>query len=313
MLRHVLKQVVAGVVLVLATTAITFALLYSGGTSIARNVLGLDASESQVAAKAQELGLDQPLLVQYGAWLSDLFHGSLGQSFVTGEPITHMLSSRIPVTLSLVVISMILMAILSVLIGVAAATKGGWIDRVLQVVAISGSSVPHFLIAIGLVLAFALAIPLLPATGYVPFEKDPGAWAASLTLPVLAILISGVAAAAQQFRGEMIDILQQGYIRTLRARGISERNVIFRHALRNASGPGLTILSLQAIGLFGGVIVIERVFALPGLGTLVATAARQSDIPAVMGCVLITVVVVVIVNSIADITNVLINPKSRAT
>jgi peptide/nickel transport system permease protein len=224
-----------------------------------------------------------------------------------------MLATRVPVTLSLVLTTLFLTMLLSVFIGVAAAVKGGWIDRTLQIVAVTGAAIPSFVIAIALVFAFALAIPILPATGYVAPDVDTAGWAASLVLPVTAILIGAIANSAQQFRGAMLDVLAQDYIRTLRTRGIDDRLIVFRHALRNAASPGLTILSLQTIALMGGVVVIEQVFAMPGVGLLTSSGAQQGDIPAVMGCVLFTIVVVVVVNIAVDLINGWINPKARVS
>jgi peptide/nickel transport system permease protein len=183
----------------------------------------------------------------------------------------------------------------------------------LQVVSVSGAAIPNFVIAIALVFVFALAVPLFPATGYISPDVDTAGWAASLALPVVAILIGAVANAAQQFRSAMLDVMGQDYIRTLRTRGIDERLIVFRHALRNAASPGLTILSLQTIALMGGVVVIERVFAMPGVGLLTNSGALQGDIPAVMGCVLFTIVVVVVVNIAVDLINGWINPKARVS
>lgn len=305
------RKLVSSALLALIVTAVTFLLVFANGRNTARFILGTGATEEQVTAKVVELGLDQPVVLQYLEWLGGLFTGDLGRSFYTGEQVTAMLTTRVPVTLSIVFISLLLTLVVSVLLGVAAAVKGGWIDRVLQVVGVGGAAVPNFVVAIGLVSLFAITVPLLPATGYVSPDQSLSGWAASLTLPVLAILIGSVANAAQQFRGAMIDVLEQDFIRTLRSRGIPTRQLVFRHALRNAAVPGLTVLSLQTIALMGGVVLIERVFALPGMGLLAQDAAIRRDIPAVMGVVLFSIVVVVVVNTVIDVVNGAINPKAR--
>lgn len=311
MLQFLLKKILSGLVLTIVVTAVTFMLIFNNGSAIARQVLGQNATEEQVIAKVQQLGLDQPVLLQYFKWLGNLFQGDLGVSYFTNEAIASMLSTRIPVTLSLVLVSLFFTMLISVIVGVAAAVRGGWLDSALQFVSVAGAAIPNFVIAIGLVFMFALTIPLFPATGYVAPDYDTAAWARSLVLPVLAVLVGAVANSAQQFRGAMLDVLGQDYIRTLRTRGISEGHLIFRHALRNAASPGLTILSLQTIALMGGVIVIEQVFALPGMGVLIGSAALQGDIPAVMGAVLFIVIVVVVVNIMVDLVNGWVNPKAR--
>ncbi|MFC8432355.1 ABC transporter permease [Streptomyces sp. NPDC057253] len=311
MLRYVVRQVLAGILLTFAVTAITFALVFRDGPGIARRVLGQNATPAQVHAKVVELGLDRSVMEQYAQWLGHLFHGDLGSSFFTGEPVSEMLQTRIPVTLAVVLLALLFTVVLSVLIGVTAAVRGGALDRFLQVVGVIGAAVPNFVVAIVLVLTFAIALPWLPATGYVSPDVDPVGWARSLVLPVAAVLIGSVAGAAQQLRGAVIDTLSQDFVRTLRSRGISERAIIFRHVLRSAAGPGLTILSLQTIALMGGVVIIERVFAMPGMGLLANSSALQGDVPVVMGSVLFTIVVVVVVNIAVDLLAGWLNPKAR--
>ncbi|MEV0640915.1 ABC transporter permease [Streptomyces sp. NPDC050619] len=311
MLRFAVRQTLSSIVLTIVVTAITYALVFSDGTGIARRVLGQSATQAQVSAKVTELGLDQPVAVQYAKWLGGLARGDLGASYFTGEPVTNMLATRVPVTLAIILPALLLTLILSVLIGVTAAVRGGAVDRFLQVVGVLGAAVPNFVVAIALIFVFAIAVPLFPATGYVSPDVDPMGWAKSLVLPVLAVLIGSIAGAAQQFRGAVIDVLRQDFVRTLRSRGISERAVIFRHVLRNAAGPGMTILSLQTVALMGGVVIIERVFALPGMGLLADSSALQGDIPAVMGSVLFSIAVVVVVNITVDLLVGWLNPKAR--
>jgi peptide/nickel transport system permease protein len=311
MLRFVVRQVLSSILLTFAVTAVTYALVFRDGPGIARRILGQNATQAQVHAKVVELGLDRSVVVQYGKWLGGLFHGDLGASYFTGEPVTNMLTTRVPVTLALVLLALLFTMVLSVLIGVTAAVRGGALDRVLQVTGAAGAAVPSFVVAIVLVLALAIAVPVFPATGYISPDVDPVGWARSLVLPVTAVLIGSVAGAAQQFRGAVIDVLRQDFVRTLRTRGVSERAIVFRHVLRNAAGPGLTVLSLQTIALMGGVVIIERVFAMPGMGLLASTSALEGDIPAVMGAVLFTIVVVVVVNIAVDLLGGWLNPKAR--
>ncbi|MEU4617161.1 ABC transporter permease [Streptomyces umbrinus] len=311
MLVSVVKKLVRSVGVLLVVSFATFVLMYGNGPGIARGVLGTRASESDVRAEVVRLGLDKPLLVQYGDWLKGIVTGNLGDSFFTGQSVTSALSSRVPVTLTLIVLSLLLTAVASVLLGVAAAVRGGWIDRVVQFLSVLGAAVPAFIIAIGLVFAFAVSVRLLPATGYVSPDQSVSGWLKSVTLPVIALLIGSIANAAAQFRGAVLDTLSQDFVRTLRARGIPESRVVFRHVLRNAAGPGLTALSLQTLGLIGGAVIIEQVFALPGLGDLSNTSAQKGDVPLVMGCVLVTIVVVLVVNLLGDLVTAAVNPKAR--
>jgi peptide/nickel transport system permease protein len=311
MLRFVVRQLLSGIILTIVVTAVTYALVFSDAPGIARRVLGQSATQAQVAAKVTELGLDQPVAAQYVKWLGGLVRGDLGASYFTGEPVTTMLATRVPVTLAVIAPALLLTMILSVLTGVTAAVRGGGLDRFLQVAGVVGAAIPNFVVAIVLVFAFAIAARVFPATGYVSPDVDPVGWARSLVLPVLAVLIGSVAGAAQQFRGAVIDVLEQDFVRTLRSRGLSERAVIFRHVLRNAAGPGMTILSLQTVAVMGGVVIIERVFALPGMGLLANDSAVQGDLPAVMGSVLFSIVVVLVVNIAVDLLVGWLNPKAR--
>lgn len=311
MIRYVLRRLVSAILLTIVVTWATFMLIFSDGHTIARAVVGETATQEAVEIRAEVLGLNQPVLVQYWQWVQDVFSGSLGASYFSGEEVTSMLSNRVPVTLTLAVIVIALTAVFSVLIGVAAAVRGGWMDRALQLIAVIGAAVPAFVLAIFLVLTVAVNWGWLPPTGYVRPDQDLVGWARSLVLPVLAILVGSLGGASQQFRGAVADILQQDFVRTLRSRGISEGQIVFRHVLRSAAAPGLMILSLQTIGMLGGVVLIERIFALPGVGDLAVSTTLRGDIPVVMGCVVFTVVVVVVVNLLTDIAGAWLNPKVR--
>jgi peptide/nickel transport system permease protein len=313
MIRIIATSVLRAVAVFLVVTFATFAMLYANPTAIARNVLGVKATDAAVRAEAVRLGLDRPLLDQYRHWLTGLFHGDLGQSFFSGQPVAEALGIRVPVTLALMLLTLFCTVVLSVLIGVAAAVHGGRLDRLLQLLAVLGAAVPSFIVAIGLVFAFAIAIRVFPATGYVSPDRSLGGWASSITLPVLAILVGSVASAAAQFRGAVKDVLERDFVRTLRARGMPERAVVYRHVLRNAAGPGLTVLSLGTIALLGGVVIIEQVFALPGIGVLATETATQGDIPMVMGCVTVAVVLVSVVNLVTDLLTAALNPKARTS
>ena len=311
MLMFVGRKLVAGLVLFFAVTFVTFLLVFSNGEESVRNNLGELATEDQIARRVNELNLDQPVVIQYFKWLGSLLTGSLGRSFNSGETVTSILATRIPVTLSIIFLALLVTSLLSIAIGVVSAVKGGWIDRSLQFLAGGAAALPSFLVAIALTFLFAIALPIFPATGYVPFGEDPGRWATSLVLPIAALVIHMVANSAQQFRGAMVDALKQDYIRTLRSRGLSERAVVLRHALRNAAAPGLTILSVQTIGLVGGAVLIEQIFALPGVGQFTIRAAIAGDLPSVMGVVVFGTLLVLVVNILADIVNAWINPRVR--
>lgn len=311
MLSFILRRLGRGVVMVAVIATITFLLAFSSTGNVARNLLGESATAEQLAAKEAELGLDRPLVDQFLDWASWALRGDFGFSWFTNEPVANAIANRLPVTLSMVVSAVILTALISVLLGVAAAVKGGWIDRVIQVISVVGFALPNYWVALVAVATLSVALGLLPATGYVRFPDSPAGWAMALILPVGSLVLGGIASAAQQVRGAVIDVLRQDFVRTLRARGLSRNTVLFRHTLRNAATPALMVLSLQFIALLGGAVVIERVFAIPGLGQLTVDAALRGDIPVLMGIVVSLVIMVVVVNLVIDVASGWVNPKVR--
>ncbi|MDT3442909.1 MULTISPECIES: ABC transporter permease [unclassified Pseudofrankia] len=311
MLSFLIRRAVAGIVLVLVVVTVTFLLLRITGSDPARAAAGQQATAEQVAEKSRELGLDRPLVTQYGDWLSHAVRGDFGTSWFTGDQVGTLLGNELPVTLSVVLVGLVLAAVVSAVAGVAAAVRGGWLDKAVQLTAVVGAAIPSFLVALVLALFVGVRWKLLPATGYVPLTEAPLDWLRSVTMPAVALAILATASMALQIRGSMLDVLEKDFIRTLRSRGLSSRSLLFRHALRNAAPPALTVLALLFIGLLGGSVVVERVFGLSGLGSQATTAASQGDQPIVLGVVVVTVVLVVVVNILLDIARGLLDPKVR--
>lgn len=311
MLKFTVRRIAYGVVLLFAITLIAFVLLYANGPSIARNILGASATPQEVAAKAASLGLNHPILTEYWHWLRDALSGNLGVSWFTSEPVAQTITSRLGVTLTLVIGATIVSGVLSVVLGVLSAVKRGWIDRVVQVLAMLGFAVPGFLIALLFVSIFAIDLHWFSPTGYTGIGSSFDGWLGTVTLPILALSVGSIAGVSQQIRGSVIDGLGQDYVRTLRTRGLSSRRIILKHVLRNAGGPALSVLALQFVGLLGGVVVIESIFAIPGIGQVAVTSTTQGDIPLVMGLVVATGVIVVAVNLMVDVGQGFLNPKVR--
>jgi len=313
MLAMLAKRLASGAAVLFVVSVLTFVLLYASSASIARNILGDQATEEAVAAKNTELGLDQPLLTRLGDWLGSAVSGELGRSWFTNESVVAAIATRLPITLAMVVVAIVLIAIVATLLGMVAAVRRGWVDRLVQVGAVLGAALPGFIIGVVLVWTLAIGLGWFNAISTISPGAGTAAWVTSLTLPVVALVINGVASAAQQIRSAFIKQLELDYVRTLRSRGISEREILFRHVLRSAAPAGLTVLSLQFIGLLGGVVIIEQIFAIPGLGRLAITATTQSDLPLVMGVVIYTVLIVIVVNLVVDIVNGWLNPKVRVS
>ena len=311
MLMFIVRRILAGIVLLFVISVVTFGLLFLDGANIARRILGQNATAELVAQKSVELGLDKPLAAQYWDWLTSALTGDLGRSWFNGQLVSVSLGGRLSVSLSLVIGATVISAVLAIVLGVLAARRGGWIDAVVQFVSVIGFAIPGFLIALYLVLLFAINLHWFKATGYIPITQSFSGWLTSVTLPIIALSIGAIAAVAQQVRGSVIDAMSRDYVRTLRSRGLSSGSVVYKHVLRNAGGPALAVLAVQFIGLLGGAVVVEQVFALPGMGQLTVSATTQGDIPVVMGLVIVFALIVLIVNLVIDLAQAALNPKVR--
>ncbi|MEN2742469.1 ABC transporter permease [Microbacterium sp. X-17] len=311
MLWFIVRRFVSGVILVFVITVVAFAALYINSENIARQLVGPTATQDTVARRAAELGLDRPVPVQYLDWLVNALTGNLGRSWSTGQLVSESIAARLPVTLSLVIGATIVSAIIAVVLGVLAARRGGAVDTGVQFVTVLGFAVPGFLVALFLVLVFSVNLHWFKATGFVPLTVSFSGWLASVTLPIAALSFGVIAAVSQQIRGSVIDAMSRDYVRTLRARGLGTGTVVFQHVLRNAGGPALAILAVQMIGLIGGAVVIEQIFAIPGIGQLTVQATSNRDIPVVMAIVVVTAILVVIINLLIDLAQAALNPKVR--
>jgi peptide/nickel transport system permease protein len=261
--------------------------------------------------RAAELGLDRPLFVQFGDWASHAITGDFGRSWFNGQLVSVQLASRLSVTLSLVIGAILITAIFSVILGILAARRGGAIDGTVQFISIVGFAIPGFLIALFLVLIFAINLHWFKATGYIPLTTSFTGWLSSVTLPIIALSIGGIATISQQVRGSVLDGLSRDYVRTLRSRGLSSNRVVYKHVLRNAGGPALALLAVSFVGMVGGAVIVEQIFALPGIGSLTVTATAAGDIPIVMGLVIVYAVIAVVVNLLIDLAQAALNPKVR--
>jgi len=306
-----LRRAISGIILVLVISFLAQLLVLPGVDNIARNVLGELASEQQVAQKAHELGLDRPFFVRYVDWLTSALQGDFGSSYYTTQTVADAIASRLPVTLSLVILVTALTGLIAFALGIVAAVNRGWVDRMLQVLVVVADALPAFVIAMLLATVFAVQLKWFPATGYVPLWESPIGWAASLVLPVAAMTVSGVVGVSQLVRSSAITVLRSDYFRTRRSRGLPNGYLLVTTVLRNSATPGMAALAVQVVGLLGASVVIEVVFALPGLGSLAVQAALRSDIPMILGVLMVYVVVVVIVNLLVDFLIAWVNPKVR--
>lgn len=311
MLTFVVRRVVHGLTMLFTVSLLAYFLLSIGTGNVARLILGLKATEDQVAELNEQLGLNRPFIEQFTTWLAGAVRLDFGASWSMPETVNEVLFPRLGVTLTIVLLTTLLAAILSILLGTLAAIRGGAIDRFVQIFGLIGFAVPGFLVAFLLVTVFAIQIPIFNAVGYTDFAVDPGEWAKSVTLPVIALSLSAMASVTQQVRGSVKDALNMDYVRTLRARGLSFNRVVYKHVLRNAGGPALSILGVQFVGMLGGAVLVEQIFAIAGLGPYAVQSTGLSDIPSIMGLVVVTGLIVITVNLIIDLLSAALNPKVR--
>jgi peptide/nickel transport system permease protein len=275
--------------------------------------LGAGASQEAIDEVNQRLGWNDPLLTQFITWLGSAVQGDLGISLIDGRSVSADLASRLPVTASLAAGATILSAVLGIALGVTAAVRGGVLDQAIGGFVGLLVALPAFWVGVLFVYLFAVQSSIFPATGYVPFEVSPQDWALSLALPVITLAVGGAAFIARQTRASMLEALQQEHIRTLRATATPTWKILYVHALRYASLPIVAGIALQFIGLFGGSVIAEQLFAMPGLGQAVQTSVSTHDAPAVQGVVVIATVVVVAVNLVLELATKFLDPKLRAS
>jgi peptide/nickel transport system permease protein len=305
------RRLLIGALVLFFVSALSFVLVSLTPGDAARAILGPYAPPATYVQLRHSLGLDLPLYEQYWRWLTHAAHGDLGRSLVTSEKTTDVINKRLPVTISLLLVSSIVISLLGVGIGIFSAVRGGRVGRSVDGFAIAGFALPSFWVGALLISFFAVRLRWFPATGYTPLSQSPVDWIRSLTLPVLALTLGSVAAIAKLTREAMLDALASEYVRMAKASGISPRSIIFRHALKNASMRIVTMTGLLVVGLLSGTIFVESVFALPGLGGMAVTSSMQHDLPVIQGIVIYFTVIVVVVNLLVDLTYTFLNPKVR--
>jgi peptide/nickel transport system permease protein len=265
-----------------------------------------------LAAIRERYGLDQPLPVQYLAWLPQVVQGNFGESIRTGLPVSEMVAERIPITLELAGWSLLIAMLVGIPIGVIAAIRQGhWPDYLGNAVALSGMSVPNFWVGLILITIFAVNLGVLPASGFVPFADDPVENLRHLILPAIVLGTGLAAVIMRQTRSSMVQTMNEDFIRTARAKGLSEWSVVIRHGLRNSLLTVTTILGLQLGVLIAGSVVTEQVFLIPGFGKLIIDAVSTRDYPVIQAVALLSAVAYIVVNFLVDVLYTVLNPRVR--
>jgi peptide/nickel transport system permease protein len=312
MLRLVLRRLAWAVPLALVASAVSFVLVALLPGDAARSLLGQNATEAQLDTARHELGLDQPLWVQYWRWLSKALHGDFGTSLINRQPVAAQLNDRLGPSLSLIIGATLLAAVVGILLGVRGAQRG-ILGQTVKSGSVIGLAIPDFWLGLVLVVLFAVKLPLFPPTGYVPLPQDPAAWFDSLVLPVVTLAVPATAVIAKQSRDAVATALEQPFVRTLRAAGIPERSVVYRHALKNAAVPVLTVIGTVFVGALGGTVAVEFIFAIPGLGSTAVQATASHDLPLIEGVVVYFTMVVIAVNLLVDVAYHVVNPRVRTS
>ena len=297
---------------VVAASLLVFLVASALPGNVAQVVLGVQATPEAVARLEQEFGLDRPWTVRYAEWLAGLFRLDLGRSYLTGEPVLDQVLPRLGVTASLVGLAMVLALLVAVPLGMWAAVRRRHVDGfIASAISQVGLAVPSFWLGILATLVFAVRLGWLPANGYAPLSAGFGPWAAHLVLPVVSLAVVQASVLGRYVRSATIEILHEDYYRTARAGGWRTVPALMRHGLRNMSLSVVTVVGLQLATLLAGAIVIESVFALPGLGRLLLNAVAQRDLMVVQGVVLLLVVAVLVINALVDMTYGLLDPRLR--
>jgi len=308
--QHIARRLMLLVPAWLVMGIIAFALIRLIPGDPASVLLGMEATPDAVERLRVRLGLDRPLVVQFGIWLSQVVRGELGRSFFLGEPVLQAILGRLPVTLSLAGVALAAAMVTGIPAGLRAATRANSpADLTIMALSVVGLSIPDFAMGLIMIFLFGVALHWFPISGYVAFRESPGDWALHLLMPGLSLGIVQAALIARITRSSMLEVLGMDYIRTARAKGLIERVVIRRHAFRNALIQVLTVVGNAAVILLGGAFVVETVFNLPGVGNLVVMAVKRRDYPLVQGCILLISTVVIVVNLIVDVLYAYVDPQ----
>ena len=311
-MRYIRQKVVQLAAVLLLVTFLTFLLLnlLPGGPETA--ALGIGADEQAQAEFREEQNLDDPLIVRYADWLGGLLSGDLGDSLIANVPVTELLSQRLPVTLQLMLYATFLALIISVPLGILTAYKAdSMFDKSANTIAFGLLSLPNFIVGVLLVFLFSIRLGWLPATGSTPFGEDPVEHFRRMILPTIALAVGQIAVYMRLLRTDMISTLQEDFIGVARAKGMPTRRILLRHALRPSSFSLLTVVAINVGQLIGGTIVIERIFAIPGLGSLIVESIFRRDYLVVQGCIVIVAVGFVLVNFIVDVLYAVLDPRIR--
>ena len=312
MFSYVLRRLAATIPVMVIVAVLVFLMLRLTPSDPAAIIAGDNANAEQVAEIRKRLGLDQPILTQFVIWSSKTLQGDLGESFFFKKQVAELILDRLEPTLSLAFFTILLAVLIAIPLGVVAAYRhGGWLDRIVMGFSVLGFSVPVFVIGYALIYVFAIELNWLPVQGYQRLGQGFGGWLQRLILPSVTLSVIYVALIARITRTSVLEVMNEDYIRTARAKGQTEGRVLVRHALANAAVPIVTVIGLGVALLIGGVVVTESVYAIPGLGRLTVDAVLARDYPTVQAVILLFSVVYVMINLVVDLSYTFLDPRIR--
>ncbi len=304
MIRFVLRRLVSAFVVLFVVASATFFVLNLTGDPVTAVLQGTGSSQEEIAALKSKLGYDRPIMVRYGDFLWSVAHGDFGVSIRYGQPSIDMVMERLPYTLMLDGAAIAIIVVLGLPLGILAASfKSGWFDRFVSAATGLAQSVPHFVVGPLLILFFAVLLRWVPVSG--------GATYSSIVLPALTLALYPLALVARVLRASMLETIDQDYVLTARAKGLSQPVIVLRHMVRNALLPVLTVISLQIIAMIGGTIVVESIFGWPGLGSFARDTLLASDFPLAQTIIIFVAAAVVTINLVTDIVYALVDPRIR--
>lgn len=305
MVKYVIKRLLALIPVVIGVTFLVFMIMQLAPGDAAKLILGESATQEQVEELREEMGLNDPAIMQYGRYMVNFVQGDLGTSYSTKRPVAEEVFARFPYTLNLSVVAGVISIILAIPLGILAAVKQNtWFDNISKILSLIGVSMPIFWLALLLVLCFSLKLGWLPVQGAESWK--------SYILPAISLGFMNMAAIARTTRSSMLETIRQDYIRTARAKGVSRRQVIMKHAFKNALIPTITVCGIQLGQLLGGSVLTETVFAWPGIGRLLVQSINARDVPMVLGCIIVMTVCFSVVNLLIDLLYGFVDPRIRS-
>lgn len=314
MLFSILKKILTAIPVLLVVSIVLFLLLNVMPGDAADSMSTMDATAEEVEALRESLGLNDPMYIQYLRWLKNVLKGDFGISFLNGASVTEKIVTRLPVTLELTLLAMLIAVAIALPMGVLSAThRNSAIDAVASFISMIGVAVPHFWLAMMLIIIFSVNLHWLPASGFTPVSQGLGKNLIKMIMPAFSVGLGFAATVMRQTRSNMIDVLGTDYISTAKAKGMSKSVVVWKHGVRNALIPVITVIGMQTGRLFGGAIVVETLFGLPGIGTAIVQSIFSRDYQMTMGCVMMVAVIIILINTIVDILYVIIDPRVRTT